>query len=50
VTKSLKETYIRQPDSIPAIDIANILGYSKNKAENTKGEEPRPSKGFPYWS
>ena len=50
VANGLKETHIRQPDSVPAVDIANILGYSKDKAETTKGEEEHKGKGFPYWS
>ena len=48
-TKSLKETHIKNIDSVPGIEVAKILGTGKAEAEDTKGQEDRPNKGFPYW-
>ena len=48
-TKSLKETGVKTPDSVPGVDIAKALGRGSDEAQNTKGLEDRPSKGFPYW-
>ena len=35
--KSLKETGVKQPDSVPGVDIAKALGHASDESQNTKG-------------